>query len=193
MKRICVFCGSSEGAYPIYKQTAVALGQLLAQNEINLVYGGATVGTMGAVADAVMEAGGKVYGVIPRGLFGREVPHHNITQLDIVDSMHERKARMAELSDGFISLPGGIGTFEEMFEVLSWAQLGIHQKPVGLLNVEGFYDKLLDFLDDAVSSGFVKSTHRELLVVKNDPASLLEALQTFQPPLVSKWMGEEEI
>lgn len=193
MQRICVFCGSSSGAYPIFKQAAAALGETLARHQLALVYGGATVGTMGTLADAVMAAGGEVYGVIPRGLFGREVPHHHITQLDIVDSMHERKARMAELADAFITLPGGIGTFEEMFEILTWAQLGIHQKPVGLLNVNGFYDKLLDFLDEAVSNGFVKPQHRELLVVKNNPDELVQALKELRPPLVSKWMGKEEI
>ena len=193
MKRICVFCGSSEGAYPIYKQTAEQLGKTLVKHNLALVYGGATVGTMGAIADAVMADGGEVYGVIPRGLFGREVPHHNITQLDIVDSMHERKARMAELADAFIALPGGIGTFEELFETLSWSQLGIHNKPVGLVNANGFYDKLLTFLDDTVQNGFIKPKHRELLVVDADPEALVETLKEFRPPLVSKWMGEEEI
>lgn len=193
MQRICVFCGSSSGAYPIFKQAAESLGQALVNHQLALVYGGATVGTMGAIADAVMAAGGEVYGVIPRGLFGREVPHHHITQLDIVDSMHERKARMAELADAFITLPGGIGTFEEMFEILTWAQLGIHQKPIGLLNINGFYDKLLDFLDEAVSNGFVKPQHRELLVVKNTPDELVETVKKLRPPLVSKWMSKEEI
>lgn len=193
MKRICVYCGSSEGAYPIYKQTAHQFGKTLVKQNLALVYGGATVGTMGAIADAVMAEGGEVYGVIPKGLFGREVPHHDITQLDIVDSMHARKARMAELADAFVALPGGIGTFEELFETLSWSQLGIHQKPMGLLNVNGFYDKLLSFLDDAVQNGFVKAKHRELLVVDTDPESLIEKIKGFQPPLVSKWMGEEEI
>jgi uncharacterized protein (TIGR00730 family) len=193
MQRICVYCGSSLGSFPLYANTAEELGKLLVKHNYELVYGGGAAGTMGAVADAVMLAGGTVYGIIPEGLFGREVVHRGITHLEVVDSMHSRKARMAELADAFITLPGGIGTLEELFETLSWAQLGIHQKPVGLLNLNGFYDELLRFLDYVVKQGFIRPVHRNLLIVESDPEKLLERLNEFRPPLVSKWLGEKEI
>lgn len=153
MKRICVFSGASSGNKTIYKNVAQELGSLLAHNNIGLVYGGASIGLMGAVADATLEAGGHVIGVIPHALVGREIAHSNLPDLRVVDSMHERKAMMAELSDAFIALPGGIGTFEELFEVWTWTQLGAHAKPCALLNVDGFYDKLLDFIDHVVDQG----------------------------------------
>lgn len=192
-QRICVFCGSSNGAYPHYRAEAYKLGQLIAQNSYELVYGGATVGTMGAVADGVMAAGGRVHGIIPDGLFGREIPHNGITNLEVVGTMHERKARMMQLSHAFITLPGGIGTFEEFFEVLSWAQLGIHRKPIGLLNLNHFYDGLLHFLDQAVEQGFVKQKFRDLLIVANNAETMLQNLTTAAPPLVSRWLDEGDI
>jgi uncharacterized protein (TIGR00730 family) len=158
--RLCVFCGSSSGSSPIYVDQAKALGTALAQSGIDLVYGGASVGLMGAVADATLAAGGNVIGVMPQALVDKEISHKGLTDLRIVGSMHERKALMAELADGFIALPGGLGTFEELFEVWTWAQLGYHRKPCALLNVDGFYDKLSGFLDDVVTRGFVKPSHR---------------------------------
>ncbi|MEM1231001.1 MAG: TIGR00730 family Rossman fold protein [Pseudomonadota bacterium] len=183
---ICVFCGSSPGNDPRYMAAARALGTLLAEREIGLVYGGATVGTMGAVADAAIAAGGRVYGVIPRALHDIEIAHPGLTELDVVETMHQRKARMAERSAAFLALPGGIGTLEELFEVWTWAQLGIHQKPVGVLNVDGFYEPLLGFLDQLVQEGFVRTAHRDLLLARAEPAALVDALGTAAPAPVAK-------
>lgn len=176
MKTVCVYCGSSSGARLEYLEAATSLGSRLARYGKRLVYGGACVGVMGRVADAVLENGGEVVGVIPQGLMERDLAHQGLTQLHVVATMHERKAMMAELSDAFIALPGGIGTFEELFEILTWAQLGIHHKPCGLLNVAGYYDPLLVFLDHSVQEGFLAPEHRSLLLVENEPEALLKRL-----------------
>ncbi len=174
---IAVYCGSSFGVNPTYQETAKTLGQLLAARGIGLVYGGGKVGLMGAIANAVLQAGGSVIGVIPHALKQREVAHMGLTDLYVVPDMHTRKAKMIELADGFIVLPGGIGTLEELFEVWTWAQLGYHQKPVGLLNVEGYFDLLLGFLDFGVAQGFQKSATRALLLVESQPLELLKRMK----------------
>jgi uncharacterized protein (TIGR00730 family) len=188
MRRVCVFCGSSPGRKPAYLEAARAMGRALARRGIGLVYGGGHVGLMGAVADAALAAGGEVVGVIPRGLQLRELAHEGLTTLHVVGSMHERKARMAELADGFVALPGGMGTLEELAEILTWAQLGLHARPCGLLDVAGYYDPLVAFLDRAVEEGFVRPDHRRLLVVAQDPDALLDAFAGWQPPPVEKWL-----
>ena len=189
MKRLCVFCGSSTGDAPAYAAAARELGTALAGRKIGLVYGGASVGLMGAVADAALAAGGDVIGVMPEALAKKELAHAGLTDLRIVGSMHERKALMAELSDGFIALPGGLGTLEELFEVWTWAQLGYHAKPCALLNVAGFYDRLISFLDSVVEHHFLKPAHRDMLVVASDSDDLLARLAAYQPPDVGKWIG----
>jgi uncharacterized protein (TIGR00730 family) len=180
LKRVCVYCGSREGSRPAYARAARDLGAALAARGIGLVYGGGRIGLMGIVADAVLAEGGSVTGVIPRALVSKEVAHLDLKDLRVVGSMHERKALMAELSDAFIALPGGFGTLEEMFEVLTWAQLRFHQKPCGLLNVEGFYDGLLSFLDHAVSEDFIRARLRASVLVETDPFRLLDLLATAQ-------------
>ncbi len=192
MKRLCVFCGSSPGARPAYVATALALGRLLADRGIGVVYGGASVGLMGAVADGALAGGGEVIGVIPRALAVKEIAHTSLTELHIVETMHERKALMAELSGGFVALPGGIGTLEEIFEAWTWGQLGIHQKPVGILDVRDYYGKLLAFLDDALAQRFVKPEHRAQLVTATEPEELLEKMLAWKPLVVAKWMTAEE-
>jgi uncharacterized protein (TIGR00730 family) len=193
IRRVCVFCGSSPGARPAYLEAARALGTLLGSAGIGVVYGGAHVGLMGAVADAARAAGSEVIGVIPQSLVAREVAHTGLDDLRVVGSMHERKALMAELSDAFVALPGGIGTLEELFEVWTWAQLGSHEKPCGLLNVDGFYSGLLGFLDHVVSEAFLRQVHRDMLLVDTEPRALLEKIQRYQPPQLAKWIrpGEE--
>ena len=191
-RRLCVFCGSSPGARPEYRAAAEAMGRLLAERKIGLVYGGGNVGLMGAVADAVLAAGGEAIGVIPRHLESREIAHQGLTELRVVGSMHERKALMADLSDAFIALPGGLGTFEEFFEVATWAQLGIHDKPLGLLNVRGYYDLLDAHLARAVEERFVRAEHRALIALAPDPAVLLDALQALEPRHVDKWLDRSE-
>jgi uncharacterized protein (TIGR00730 family) len=186
MKRICVFCGSSPGARPEYVEAARRLGHTLAGKGIGLVYGGAKVGTMGQLASATLEAGGEVIGVIPEQLVKKEVAFTELENLHVVGSMHERKARMVELADGFIALPGGLGTLEEFFEALAWAQLGIHHKPCGFLNVCGYYDKLIAFLDHAVTQQFVKSEYRAMVLVDEDPEGLLQKFASYQPPKIDK-------
>ncbi|MBN1873923.1 MAG: TIGR00730 family Rossman fold protein [Anaerolineae bacterium] len=186
MKRICVFCGSSPGARPEYLQAARALGLALVSRGLGLVYGGASVGMMGALATTVLDAGSDVVGVMPRMLVEKEVALTTLSDLRVVDSMHERKALMAELADGFIALPGGFGTFEEFFEVITWAQLSLHLKPCGLLNVCGYYDALITFLDHAVQEHFVQSTQRAMVLVDHDPAALLEQFVTYQAPQIDK-------
>jgi len=176
LQSICVFCGSSAGARAEYAAAARAMGELLAQRGIRLVYGGGNVGLMGVLADAALAAGGKVIGVIPQMLVDRELAHRGISELLIVGSMHERKALMAELSDAFIALPGGMGTFEELCEVLTWAQLGIHAKPVGILNAQGYYDALIQLFDRALSEQFLRPEHRRLLLTAAEPAELLRLL-----------------
>jgi uncharacterized protein (TIGR00730 family) len=186
MARICVFCGSSPGTDPRYLEAAREMGRTLAGRGLGLVYGGGSVGLMGAVADAVLEAGGEVTGVIPQVLQIRELAHRRLTSLRVVGSMHERKALMAELSDGFIALPGGMGTLEELSEVLTWAQLGLHARPCGLLDVAGYYDPLIAFFDRAVGAGFLRREHRRLLVTGTTPAALLDQFQAFSPPEVER-------
>lgn len=192
MKRLCVFCGSSVGVNPAYAEVAATLGTLLANRGIGLVYGGGNVGLMGVIADAALAAGGEVIGVIPQALADREVAHHGVTDLRIVDSMHTRKAMMADLSDAFVAMPGGVGTFEEFFEAITWTQLGLHRKPCGLLNVAGFYTPLAFFIDQAVSDGFIKTVHRAAIIVDDDPARLLDTLSTIEIPDVPKWIRRDE-
>ena len=197
MKSICVFCGSNAGNQPIYRSEAEKLGRLLAARGIELVYGGGNVGLMGAVADACLEAGGTVVGVIPQALMGKEVAgrpvdHRTLTRLEVVDSMHTRKARMAELAEGFIALPGGFGTFEEFCEILTWGQLGFHAKPMGLLNVNGFYDPLLAMFDRAVADGFLRLQNRAMALADSDIEGLLAAMVAYQAEPVSKWLKEEK-
>ena len=197
MKSICVFCGSNAGNQPIYRSEAEKLGRLLAARGIELVYGGGNVGLMGAVADACLEAGGTVVGVIPQALMGKEVAgrpvdHRTLTRLEVVDSMHTRKARMAELAEGFIALPGGFGTFEEFCEILTWGQLGFHAKPMGLLNVNGFYDPLLAMLDRAVADGFLRLQNRAMALADRDIEGLLAAMAAYRAEPVSKWLKEEK-
>lgn len=182
MRRICVFCGSSFGTRPEYAESARRIGRLIAESGLELVYGGGNVGLMGVVADAALAAGGKVIGVIPEALMRWEVGHLDLTELRVVASMHERKAAMAELSDGFIALAGGIGTMEELFEVWTWGQLGLHAKPLGFLDVAGYYAHLHAFLDHMTAEGFLKPRHREMVMVDSDPALLLGRMAGYQPP-----------
>lgn len=196
MKRLCVFCGSNAGHAPLYRAEAERLGRLLAGRGIELVYGGGNIGLMGAVADACLAAGGTVIGVIPEALMGKEVAgravdHRALTRMEVVDSMHTRKARMAELADGFIALPGGFGTFEEFCEILTWGQLGFHVKPMGLLNVNGFYDPLLAMFDRAVSDGFLRPQNRAMALADRDIESLLAQMENYRPEPVSKWLKED--
>lgn len=188
MKRVCVFAGSSSGVRAEYTAAAGKLGRVLAARGIELVYGGARVGLMGTVADAVLAGGGRVTGVIPRAMVEKEVAHTGLTDLRVVTSMHERKALMADLSDAFIALPGGWGTLDEMFEILTWAQLGLHSKPCGLLNVQGYYDGLLSFLEHSTTEGFVRSEYRAMISVAESPAELVDVLQAYLPPVVEKWI-----
>lgn len=192
MRRVCVFCGSSPGARAEYKHAAAEAGDLLARRGLGLVYGGGHVGLMGVLADAAMRAGGEVIGVITQALRDREVAHTGLTELHVVRTMHERKARMAALSDAFLVLPGGIGTLEEFFEVWTWGQLGEHTKPVGIINTAGYYDGLIRFLDQAVAERFLKPKHREMLIVGETPAAVLDAFAAYEPPAVGKWIGPAE-
>ncbi|MFM7798672.1 MAG: TIGR00730 family Rossman fold protein [Planctomycetota bacterium] len=182
MRRLCVFCGANAGRDPIYREAAQALGSLLAREGIGLVYGGASIGLMGAVADGARAAGGEVIGVIPQALMKREIAHAGLADLRVVGSMHERKAMMAELSDGFIALPGGVGTLEELFEVWTWVHLGLHHKPCALLDVAGFYSGLARFLDHVDGEGFLREGVRDMLVVERDPATLLTAMRAWRAP-----------
>jgi len=189
IRRLAIFCGSNPGARPEYRDAARALGTLLARRGIGVVYGGSNVGLMATLADAVMDELGDIIGVIPRMLVEREVANTTLSDLRIVESMHERKALMAELADGFIALPGGIGTLEEFFETWTWGQLGMHAKPCGLLNVAGYFDPLLEFLDHAVAEKFVRDVHRSMVVVESDPAVLLSRFESYDPPRVVKWIN----
>ena len=191
MRRVCVYAGSNPGSHPAYADAARALAQLLAERGIGLVFGGSNVGLMGILADTALAAGGEVIGVMPQALVDREIAHRGLTELRIVDSMHERKALMADLSDAFVAVPGGIGTLEELIEVYTWSQLGIHEKPCGVLNVRGYYDGLAGFLDHAVEEGFLRPQHRAVLSVAADPAELLEHLAAYVPPTVGKWLELE--
>ena len=192
MKRICVYCGSSPGRSPGYAAAARQLGAELAHRGLGLVYGGASVGVMGVVADAALAHGGEVIGVLPHFFTDKEVAHQGLDELLVVDSMHERKARMAELSDGFIALPGGWGTLEEIFEVLTWAQLGLHEKPCGLLDVGGYFDDLYRFLEGAVAEGFVRDVHRPMIMLDDSAERLLDCFATYRAPHVRKWIRPEE-
>ena len=192
LRRICVFCGSNAGRRPEYADAARAMGRVLAERGLGLVYGGGKVGLMGIVADTVLAGGGEVVGVIPEALMAREVGHAGLTELHVVRTMHERKAMMADLADGFVAMPGGFGTFEEFCEVLTWSQLGFHPKPCGLLNVAGYYDPLLALFDHAVEEGFVPRPHRVLVMEESDPARLLDRFADFRPPSTDKWIAREE-
>ena len=188
MKSICVFAGSNSGSRPEYLEAARGLGRLLAERKLGVVYGGARIGLMGALADAALAAGTSVVGVMPESLMAKEVGHRGLTELHVVKSMHERKALMAARSDGFIALPGGWGTLEELFEVLTWGQLGLHRKPCGLLNALGYFDPLLAFLEHTVDEGFVRREQRAFLLVDAVPAKLVDRMATWQPPTVDKWI-----
>jgi len=189
---ICVYCGSSPGRIEAYGSAGCALAKSLVSRNIRLVYGGAGIGIMGMVADQVLKLGGQAIGVIPKALAHKEVAHKNLTELHVTQSMHERKMLMAELSDGFIALPGGIGTLEELFEIWTWAQLGFHNKPCGLLNVEGYYDSLIGFLDHVLAEQFVKKDHHAMLIVETNPDALLDRYINYQPAAVRHWVGKDE-
>jgi uncharacterized protein (TIGR00730 family) len=192
MERLCVFSGSSPGAHSDYLRAAQELGRALADQDVALVYGGASVWLMGAVADAMLDAGGEAIGVIPQALVDREIAHPGLADLRVVGSMHERKALMAELADGFVALPGGMGTLEELFEVYTWTQLGLHSKPLGLLDVRGYYDKLVAFLDHTVEERFMTVEHREMLVVEERAEALLEAFRRWRAPVRAKWIDRAQ-
>jgi uncharacterized protein (TIGR00730 family) len=188
VRRVCVYAGSNSGSHPAYADAAHALACTMAARGIGLVYGGGKVGLMGVLADTMLSAGGEAIGVIPRALIDREIGHPGLTELKVVGSMHERKALMAELSDAFVAVPGGIGTLEELIEVYTWSQLGIHSKACGVLNVRGYYDHLSAFLDHAVDEAFLRPQHRAVLTVAADPVELLDRLAAFEPPTVAKWL-----
>lgn len=192
MRSLCVFCGSSAGHEPAYTEAARTLGRTLAGAKIRLVFGGGRVGLMGEVANAALAAGGEAIGVIPNFLVEREIAHTGLTDLHVVGSMHERKAMMSDLSEGFITLPGGTGTLEEFFEILTWAQLGEHEKPCGLLNVAGYYDPLLTVFDQMVNRGFLSEPNRDLVLVESEHERLLQRLESYQPPKTAKWIDRSE-
>lgn len=192
LRRVCVYAGSNHGARADYRAAAEKLAGALVGRGLGVVYGGGNVGLMGALADTVLDAGGEVIGVIPEALVAREVAHDGLTELRVVASMHERKATMAELSDAFVALPGGFGTIEELVEVLTWSQLGLHAKPCALLDVAGYYAPLVAFLDHAVTEGFLRPQHREMLVVEQDADALLDRLTAWSPPTVHKWIDRDQ-
>ncbi|WP_426272386.1 TIGR00730 family Rossman fold protein [Exiguobacterium sp. R-17] len=192
MNRLAVFCGSKDGAHPVFREAAGTLGQALAARDIGLVYGGSRVGTMGAVADATLAAQGQAIGVLPHFLQEKELAHPELTELHLVHSMHERKAKMSELADGFIILPGGPGTMEEFFEVFTWAQLGLHEKPCGVLNIDGYYDPLIALFDTMERQGFLIPEHRAMLIVESDPDRLLERFATYEAPHVKTYMDRSQ-
>ncbi|EZP59663.1 TIGR00730 family Rossman fold protein [Exiguobacterium sp. RIT341] len=192
MNRLAVFCGSKDGAHPVFREAAGKLGQALAARDIGLVYGGSRVGTMGAVADATLAAQGQAIGVLPHFLQEKELAHPGLTELHLVHSMHERKAKMSELADGFIILPGGPGTMEEFFEVFTWAQLGLHEKPCGVLNIDGYYDPLIALFDTMECQGFLIPEHRAMLIVESDPDRLLERFATYEAPRVKTYMDRSQ-
>ena len=193
MEAVCVFCGSREGSRPAYAEATRSMGKEIARRGLGLVYGGGRVGLMGAVADAVLEEGGEAVGVIPKALVSKEIAHAGLTKLHVVGSMHERKMMMADLSDGFVTLPGGYGTLEEFFEILSWAQLSIHEQPCGLLDVDGFWEPLSTLFDHAVTEGFVHLDHRSLVLTEGDSRVLLERMEHYTPPKTKKWIGPREL
>jgi uncharacterized protein (TIGR00730 family) len=188
VKALCVYCGSNPGFREVYAEAGEALGRLLAGRGIGLVYGGAAKGLMGRLADAVLAAGGEVQGVIPHALMAKEIAHTGVTRLHVVGTMHERKALMAELADGFVALPGGFGTLEEIIEIVTWAQLRFHQKPCGLLNVDGYFDHLVAYLEHAEREGFLKPEHRRMLLVERDPEALIERFASYRAPGTEKWL-----
>jgi uncharacterized protein (TIGR00730 family) len=192
MRRICIFAGSNSGIRPEYRQAAHLLGRELVERGLGIVYGGASVGLMGIIADEVLARGGEVIGVLPKGLFVREVAHANLSELHEVGSMHERKALMADLADGFIALPGGYGTFDELFEITTWAQIGIHSRPIGLLNIAGYFTPLLALVTHATTEGFISPAHSQLLIHRDTPGELLDAFDAYQPPASrDKWTPPE--
>lgn len=192
MKRVAVFCGSSNGSSPIYVQAAKELGMELAKRKIELVYGGSSIGLMGSVADAVLEAGGTVIGVLPEFLENREIAHKGLTELITVQSMHERKAKMTELADGFITLPGGAGTMEEFFEIFTWAQLGLHQKPCGILNTNHYYDPLVKLINHMADAEFLQEKYRSITIVEEDPAVIIDRFLTYNPPSIKTYITEKQ-
>lgn len=187
MKRICVYCGSSPGERPDYRNAAITLAAEIVSRDLELVYGGSSKGIMGVIADAALEHGGRVCGVMPHSLVRKEIAHDGLTELHVTETMHERKAMMADMSDGFVALPGGFGTLEEIIEVLTWGQLGFHQKPCGLLNIAGYYDRLSEFMAHAEQEGFIKPVHRSMLFVMSDASTLLDEFEGYTPPDVPKW------
>ena len=193
MKSVGVFCGASPGGDPAYMAAARAMGAAIAGRGLALVYGGAKVGLMGGLADAALAAGGEVFGVMPEALMDKEIAHNGLTRLDVVPSMHERKARMAEMADGFVALPGGVGTMEEIFEIWTWGQLGFHAKPAGFLNVLGYFDHLKAFVDHAVGEAFLKAPHRDMMIFRSDVGEMLDGLAVYKPPVVEKWIGRQEL
>jgi uncharacterized protein (TIGR00730 family) len=193
MKRITVFCGSSSGTEEIYTSQAIQLGQTLAKRNIELVYGGAKVGLMGAVADGVLNAGGKAIGVLPNFLRSKEIAHKQLTELILVDSMHERKTKMNDLCDGVIALPGGFGTLDELFEMLTWGQLGLHKKPIAILNIDGYYDALIVFVQTMTDKGLLKGVNQQMLLVSDTIDDLLDKMENYVPPTVGKWINKENI
>lgn len=193
MKTLCVFCGANTGLDPAFRHLAESLGTRLGERNIGLVFGAGRVGLMGVLADAALKAGGRVIGVIPAALVHRELAHPGLDELIVVDSMHERKARMADLSDAFIALPGGLGTLEELFEALTWMQLGIHAKPVGVLDVNGFYQHLVAHLDRAAEEGFLRMEHRQTLLVETDIDTLIDRLLSFEAPEVEEWSSKQQV
>ena len=188
MKSVCVYCGSSSGARPLYVEAARAFGRALVEHDLALIYGGGKVGLMGTIADTVMEAGGRAIGVIPELLVSKEIGHKGLTELHVVPDMHHRKKMMADLSDAFVAMPGGVGTLEELFEAYTWAQLGYHQKPVAVLNIDGFYDPLIAMLKHTVQEGFMRQTYLDALEFDSDPTELIGKLQRYQPILADKWV-----
>ncbi len=192
MKRITVFCGSSFGTDEIYKEQAALLGQTLAKQNIELVYGGANVGLMGAVADGCLNEGGKVIGVLPDFLRSKEIAHTGLTELILVESMHERKTKMNDLCDGVIALPGGFGTLDELFEMITWAQLGLHKKPIAILNINGFYDSLIELLQTMTDKGLLKEANQKMLLVSDDIEDLLDKMKNYIPPTVGKWIDKKQ-
>jgi len=193
MKSICVFCGSSSGVGVNHLLAAQRLGKLIAKDDLTLIYGGGNIGIMGELANSVLKYNGKVIGVIPENLVAREAALKDVTELKIVKSMHERKALMSVLSDGFITMSGGIGTLEEFFEIWTWAQLGIHSKPIGLLNIDNYYTKLTTFIEESVRSGFVKNENLDMIIIDNDPGSLIQKMKGFKPVFVTKWIDTDDI
>ncbi|EDM37661.1 hypothetical protein PBAL39_14589 [Pedobacter sp. BAL39] len=193
MKRITVFCGSSFGTEKEYEQQAYLLGKTLAERSIGVVYGGANVGLMGAIANGAIENNGAVIGVLPHFLQNKEIAHEGLTELILVETMHERKTKMNDLTDGVITLPGGFGTLEEFFEMLTWAQLGLHKKPIGILNINGFYDELLALVETMVRKGFLKDVNQNMLLTSNEIEDLLNKMESYEAPAVSKWISKEEV